>query len=95
MSATLASADHQLLLAGEWTQTGEWDEVKSPYDGSLVGRVAQGDEALVDRAAKAAQKAFESAEFPQHTRAEVLQRAAEIVASRIEELALIIAAEAG
>ncbi|HET9186140.1 MAG TPA: aldehyde dehydrogenase family protein [Solirubrobacterales bacterium] len=92
---TVEATDHQLLLAGEWTETGEWDEVLSPYDGSLVGRVAQGDEALVDRAAKAAQKAFETADFPQHTRAEVLQRAAEIVASRIEELALIIAAEAG
>ncbi|HVY95894.1 MAG TPA: aldehyde dehydrogenase family protein [Solirubrobacterales bacterium] len=92
---TVQATDHELLAAGEWIETGEWDEVKSPYDGSPVGRVAQGDEALVDRAVRAAQEAFESADFPQHERAATLDRAAELVAARHEELALTIAAEAG
>jgi acyl-CoA reductase-like NAD-dependent aldehyde dehydrogenase len=92
---TVRAADHKLLAAGEWIETGEWGEVRSPYDGSLVGRVAEGDAALVDRAAKAAQEAFESAEFPQHERAAVLDRAAGLVGERIEDLALMIAAEAG
>ena len=92
---TLEAVDHKLLAAGEWIETGEWGEVKSPYDGSVVGRVAQGDAALVDRAATAAREAFESADFPQHARAEVLDRAAELAGGRIEELALTIAAEAG
>jgi acyl-CoA reductase-like NAD-dependent aldehyde dehydrogenase len=87
--------DHKLLAAGEWAETGEWAEVQSPYDGSPVGRVAQGDAVLVDRAAEAAQEAFESADFPQHARAAVLDRAAEIAGERTEELALTIAAEAG
>ena len=47
---TVEAADHKLLAAGEWVETGEWDEVESPYDGTVVGRVAQGDAALVDRA---------------------------------------------
>ena len=89
------AVDHKLLAAGEWIETGEWDEVKSPYDGSPVGRVAQGDAALVDRAAGAAQEAFDSADFPQHARAEVLDRAAELVGERVDELGLAIAAEAG
>ncbi len=67
----------------------------SPYDGTLVGRVAQGDAALVDRAARAAQEAFEAGGFPQHARAEVLDRAAGLVAERVEELAQAICAEAG
>jgi len=92
---TFQATDHKLLAAGEWLETGAWDEVRSPYDGSPVGRVAQGDAALVDRAAKAAQKAFESADFPQHERAAVLDRAAELVGERVEDLALTIAAEAG
>ena len=92
---TVQATDHKLLAAGEWIETGEWDEVKSPYDGSPVGRVAQGDEALVDRAVRAAQGSFESADFPQHARAAVLERAAELVGERVEELALTIAAEAG
>jgi acyl-CoA reductase-like NAD-dependent aldehyde dehydrogenase len=92
---TVEAVDHKLLVAGEWTATGDWDEVASPYDGAVVGRVAQGDAALVDRAAAAAHEAFETADFPQHARAEALDRAAELVAERVEELALTIAAEAG
>ncbi|HEX3238797.1 MAG TPA: aldehyde dehydrogenase family protein, partial [Solirubrobacterales bacterium] len=87
--------DHKLLAAGEWVSTGEWAEVKSPYDGSLVGRVAQGDAALANKAIAAAHEAFETASFPQHQRAAVLDRAAELVGERIEGLAQTIAAEAG
>jgi acyl-CoA reductase-like NAD-dependent aldehyde dehydrogenase len=89
------AADHKLLAAGEWIATGEWGEVKSPYDGSVVGRVAEGDAALVDRAAKAAREAFETADFPQYERAALLDRAAALVGERTEDLALTIAAEAG
>jgi acyl-CoA reductase-like NAD-dependent aldehyde dehydrogenase len=92
---TVEATDHKLLAAGEWRATGEWAEVKSPYDGSVVGRVAQGDEALVNRAIEAAHEAFETIDFPQHARAAVLDRAAELVAERRDELAATIAAEAG
>ncbi len=92
---TLEATDHRLLVAGEWLETGEWDEVESPYDGSPVGRVALGDAQVVDRAARAARRAFETADFPQHERAATLERAAELVAARVEELALAISAEAG
>ncbi|MGN6253602.1 MAG: aldehyde dehydrogenase family protein, partial [Solirubrobacterales bacterium] len=92
---TVQATDHELLAAGEWKETGEWDEVESPYDGSVVGRVAQADEALANSAIEAAHEAFESVDFPQHRRAAVLERAAEIVAERRDELAATIAAEAG
>jgi len=91
---TVQAVDHKLLAAGEWLETGEWGEVKSPYDGTVVGRVAEGDMALVDRAATAAQEAFESADFPQHERAAVLDRAARLVGERVDDLALASAAEA-
>jgi acyl-CoA reductase-like NAD-dependent aldehyde dehydrogenase len=92
---TVQAVDHKLLAAGEWLETGEWGEVRSPYDGTVVGRVAEGDAALVDRAAKAAREAFETADFPQHERAALLDRAAHLVGERTDELALAIAAEAG
>jgi acyl-CoA reductase-like NAD-dependent aldehyde dehydrogenase len=92
---TVEATDHKLLAAGEWRETGAWDEVRSPYDGSVVGRVAQADEALVERAIEAAHEAFLTADFPQHERAAVLDRAAELVAERRDELAATIAAEAG
>ena len=92
---TVKAIDHELLVAGEWLETGEWDEVASPYDGTAVGRVARGDAATVDRAAIAARAAFESGDFAQHERAAVLDRAAELVGERLDDLALTIAAEAG
>jgi len=92
---TVQATDHKLLAAGEWLETGEWGEVRSPYDGTVVGRVAKGDAALVDRAVRAAHDAFVSADFPQHERAAVLDRAATLVRERVEDLALTIAAEAG
>jgi acyl-CoA reductase-like NAD-dependent aldehyde dehydrogenase len=87
--------DHELLAAGDWAATGEWDEVQSPYDGTVVGRVAQGDAELVDRAVRVAHDRYAAGEFPQHERAAVLDRAAELAAGRTEDLALTIAAEAG
>jgi acyl-CoA reductase-like NAD-dependent aldehyde dehydrogenase len=92
---TVQAIDHKLLAAGEWIETGEWGEVKSPYDGTVVGRVAEGDAALVDRAVKAARRAFETADFAQHERAALLDRAAAMVRERRDDLALTIAAEAG
>jgi acyl-CoA reductase-like NAD-dependent aldehyde dehydrogenase len=88
-------SDHELLAAGEWQQTGEWAEVPSPYDQSVVGRVAQGDAALANEAIEAAHEAFETEDFPQHQRAAVLDKAAELVREQVEELAQTIAAEAG
>src|SRR3954453_15940251 len=81
---TVQATDHKLLVAGEWIETGEWAEVKSPYDETPVGRVAQGDAELVDRAAKSAHEVFDRGDFPQHERAEVLTMAAEIVSERGE-----------
>jgi acyl-CoA reductase-like NAD-dependent aldehyde dehydrogenase len=92
---TVDVVDHKLLAAGEWIETGEWAEVRNPYDGSVVGRVANGDVALAERAIAAAYEAFRSSNFPQHERAATLDRAATLVGERVEELALTIAAEAG
>ena len=84
---TVQAVDHKLLAAGEWIETGEWDEVRSPYDGTPVGRVAQGDAALVDRAARTrAARPSSRPTSPQHARAEVLDRAAELVGERVDDL---------
>lgn len=87
--------DHKLLLAGDWIETGEWDEVKSPYDQSPVGRVAIGDSALVDRAIEAAHQVFSEGGLPQYERAAILDRAAQLVAERRDDLAETISREAG
>jgi acyl-CoA reductase-like NAD-dependent aldehyde dehydrogenase len=92
---TIQASDRKLLVGGEWLETGDWSEVKSPYDGTVVGRVPVADAGLVDRAIGAAQKTFEAGGFPQHERAAVLDRAARLAADREDELTATIAAEAG
>ena len=87
--------DYKLLLAGEWIETGEWDEVLSPYDESVVARVAMGDESHIDKAVRAAHQVFIEGGLPQYERAEILDRAAGIARDRQEDLAQTIAAEAG
>src|SRR5262245_55992874 len=92
---TIQATDHKLYVAGEWIETGEWSEVESPYDGTVIGRVPKGDAALVERATDAAAEAFLAGDFPAHKRAAILDRAAELVAEREDDLTMTIAAEAG
>ena len=51
---TIQATDYKLYVAGEWIETGEWSEVKAPYDETLIARVPKGDAALVEKAASAA-----------------------------------------
>ena len=67
--------------------------VRSPYDGAEVGRVPSCDAGHVDRAVAAA-RAYLDAPLAPHARAAVLDRAAVLLAERVEDFARIIAAEA-
>jgi len=91
----MAARDWDLFVAGGWLSTGRWEEIRSPYDGTLVGRVATADEALVDLAVEAARGALIDAPFPQHERAAVLERAAGLISEQAEDLATLIALEGG
>lgn len=87
--------DYELLIGGKWVETGEWDEVLSPYDQTLVARVAQGDAGTIDQAVTLAEEAFSKGDFPQWERAAMLDRAADLTAERQEDLAETIARESG
>ena len=67
--------ERKLLIDGEWVETGDWLEVRSPYDGSLVGRVAKGGAAETRRAVDAAERAM-AEPIPAHERAAILDRMA-------------------
>jgi acyl-CoA reductase-like NAD-dependent aldehyde dehydrogenase len=88
------AVEKQLLLAGEWVETGAWVEVASPYDGSLVARVARAGEAEARRAVDAAEAAMREP-LPAHKRAEILVRVAAALGRRADEAARLICAEAG
>ncbi len=83
-----------LFIGGEWIDTGEWLEVASPYDGSLVGRVARGGAAEARRAVDAAERAM-AEPLPAHERAAFLDRTARLIEERGDEIARTISAEAG
>jgi acyl-CoA reductase-like NAD-dependent aldehyde dehydrogenase len=91
--ATTAT-ERKLLIDGQWVETGDWIEVRSPYDGSLVGRVAKGDAGVARRAVDAAERAMVEP-LPAHERAAILDRTAALVEERAEEIARTISAEAG
>jgi acyl-CoA reductase-like NAD-dependent aldehyde dehydrogenase len=87
-----APRDRELLLAGEWVDTGSWLEVLSPYSGELVGRAAKGDTALARSAVDAA---VEAERLSAYERAEILDRMAAALVARQDEAARLICAEAG
>src|SRR5919202_4677721 len=37
----VTTVDKRLLIDGEWVETGDWLEVRSPFSGEVVGRVAK------------------------------------------------------
>src|SRR2546426_3801845 len=87
-------AERKLLLGGEWIETGEWVEVRSPYSGELVARIAKAGAADTRRAIDAAEQAMRDP-LPAHKRAEILVRVAGALGRRHEEVARLICAEAG
>jgi acyl-CoA reductase-like NAD-dependent aldehyde dehydrogenase len=88
------AAEKKLLIAGEWVETGEWVEVRSPYSGETIGRVAKAGREEARRAVDAAEEAMREP-LPAHKRAEILVRVAAQLGRRHEEVARTISAEAG
>jgi acyl-CoA reductase-like NAD-dependent aldehyde dehydrogenase len=90
----VTARERKLLLDGEWIETGEWHEVRSPYSGEVVGRIARAGADEARRAVDAAARAMEEP-LPAHTRAELLERTSDLIAERQEEIARTICDEAG
>ncbi len=81
-------------MAGEWVETGEWQEVRSPYSGEVVGRVPTAGADETRRAIDAAHAAMQDP-LPAHKRAEILVRVAGALGKRHDEVARLISDEAG
>jgi acyl-CoA reductase-like NAD-dependent aldehyde dehydrogenase len=92
MAAT--ATERKLLVGGEWIETGAWIEVRSPYDGDLVGRVPRAGAEETRRAIDASERALREP-LPAHERAAVLDRVATELTERHDEVARTICEEAG
>jgi acyl-CoA reductase-like NAD-dependent aldehyde dehydrogenase len=89
-----STIDHALLIDGRQVETGTWTDVRSPFSGDLVGRIAAGGTAEAQRALDAAERALLSP-LPAHQRAAILDRTAKLLEERHDEAARIISSEAG
>lgn len=94
---TAATArEYGLFIDGQWVRTGTLQEIKNKYTGEAVGALPVARREDVDAAIAAAERAaVVMADMPAHKRAEILARAAVLIKERREELARMIAAEAG
>jgi acyl-CoA reductase-like NAD-dependent aldehyde dehydrogenase len=90
----VTAQERKLLLDGEWIETGEWQDVESPYSGEPVARVARAGAGHARKALDAAERAM-SSPMPAHERAAILDRVAALLKERHDEVASTISAEAG
>src|ERR671926_1485460 len=91
--ATVAT-ERKVFVGGEWVETGDWIDVRSPYSGDVVGRVARGGADETRRAIDAAERAM-AEPLPAHKRAEILVRVAGYLGRRHDEVARQISEESG
>ncbi|GAA4729065.1 aldehyde dehydrogenase family protein [Phytohabitans rumicis] len=84
------------LVAGQWTATGEWSERTGPWVRRVVSKVRQADLDQVEAARAYARRGARAvARLAPADRADVLERAAALVATRRDEFARLLALELG
>jgi len=91
---------YKLLIGGSHVDArdGRMLERKSPGHGFIVSRYAQAGEAEVEAAVQAAHKAFETGPWPRMKageRAAILLKTADLIETRLEEIARLDALESG
>ena len=92
MAAT--ATERKLLIGGEWVETGDRMEVRSPYSNDVVGLVATAGAKEAKLAVAAAERAMRDP-LPAHKRAEILVKVAGLLGRRHDEIARVISEEAG
>ena len=87
---------YPLRIGSELRDSGNFEVVTNPFDGSPVAEVCVGSEADMDDAIAAAHSAFEATRrMPTHQRAAILESCAAKLAERSEELAVLMTRESG
>ena len=81
-------------IGDEWIEENDDLVVRSPFDGHEIDRVPACDAKQVDRAVAAATAVHREGTLPAWKRAEILDRAAQLLGERNEEFARTIAEEA-
>jgi acyl-CoA reductase-like NAD-dependent aldehyde dehydrogenase len=88
--------DCKLLIDGQWRGDGRMLTVRNKYSGAEIGALPEVSREELDESVDAAQRAARvMAEMPAHRRHEILLRTAQLLLEGREEMARVIAAEAG
>lgn len=86
--------NYKMLVGGHWVSSNDTFEVRSPYDGSLFGKVPVATTSQVDKAIGAATEAYENtSRTTGYDRYLVLKKTAELIQEHSEELARTITSE--
>src|SRR3954464_2142740 len=84
------------FIDGRWVEDGATSEIKSPYDGKVVGVVSLAGPRQIEAAIAAAVRAFEvTRKTPAFERQSALRKISATIANRREQFARIMALEAG
>ncbi len=87
---------YPIYVAGEWQTSDDVLGVRSPYSGELVGTTYQASKEQLEQAIVGAERAFEVLRvMPTYERVTLLEKMAEGLKQRRDEVARIIALEAG
>jgi aldehyde dehydrogenase (NAD+) len=83
-----------MLIDGKWVDSvsGKTFETINPATGEVIARVAEGDKADVDKAVKAARRAFEEGPWRKmnaRERGRLMYRLADLIEKNVEELAML------
>jgi len=90
------SADWPIYLAGRWEKSSDPLPVTSPYDGSLVGTTYLASAEQLEEATAAAERAFKTtSRLASYEREDVLLSISRGITERRDELARLMAQEAG
>lgn len=95
---TLTAPRQQMFIDGEWTDAAARRTlpVLNPATGAAIGKVAHADAADLERAASAAQRGFAHwRAVPAFERYQVLRQAADLLRTRVDEIARTITIEQG
>jgi|TARA_Y100000780_G_scaffold231702_1_gene258224 acyl-CoA reductase-like NAD-dependent aldehyde dehydrogenase len=88
------SEHHLMIIGADRVDAPEATEVRSPYDGRVLGTVPTGTAKHLDAAVAVAVATLDAGALPTHERAAILDRLAEALTAHQEEFAQSISAEA-
>ena len=86
----------KMFFSGQWQDKSETIDVLNPYDGSVVDTIPKGTAEDVDRALTTLRVGADiMRKMPAYDRCQILRKASEIMAGRVDDLARTISSEEG